>query len=66
MAAADSVRKYLSAARDLLDAIGGDAALAGGLAVSAHGYARATNDVDIATSVPLPENVHSASQLKNL
>jgi hypothetical protein len=55
VAATDFVRKYLSVARDLLDAIGGDAALAGGLAVSAHGYVRATNDVDIATSVPLPE-----------
>ncbi len=55
MAAADPVRKYLSVARDLIAAIGGDAALAGGLAVSAHGYARATHDVDIVTSVPLPE-----------
>jgi len=57
MAAADPVRKYLSAAQDLLQAIGGDAALAGGLAVSAHGYARSTHDIDIVTSVPLAEVV---------
>jgi hypothetical protein len=47
--------RYIRAARRLLDAIGEQAALAGGLAVNAHGFARATRDVDVVTSIPLAE-----------
>ena len=52
---ADRAARHVAAAARLLRAIGGDAAVAGGLAVNAYGYPRATADVDIVTSVPLPE-----------
>jgi hypothetical protein len=47
--------RYVAAARELIDAIGGDAAIAGGIAVSVHGFPRATADIDVITSVPLSE-----------
>ena len=47
--------RYILAAEKLLDALGDAAAIAGGLAVNAHGFARATRDVDVITSTPLAE-----------
>jgi hypothetical protein len=51
----DASSRYVAAARRLLDAIGGESAVAGGMAVSAHGYPRSTADVDVVTSIPLAE-----------
>jgi hypothetical protein len=46
----------LRAARRLLDALSDpESAVIGGLAVSAHGYVRATRDVDILVAIPLEE-----------
>lgn len=50
-----AARRYAIAAQRLLDAIGGDSAIAGGLAVNAHGFPRATRDIDVITSIPLAE-----------
>lgn len=47
--------RYLVAAQRLIEVIGSDAAVAGGLAVNAYGFPRATRDVDVITSVPLTE-----------
>jgi len=50
-----SARQLRAAAR-LLRALGdGACALAGGLAVNAHGYVRATRDVDVIVNMPLDE-----------
>ena len=47
---------YLKAAAALISAIGEDrSALAGGLAVWAHGYVRGTRDVDVIVAVSLEE-----------
>jgi hypothetical protein len=43
------------AAARLVRALGEDCAIAGGLAVSAYGYVRATRDVDVIVSMPLTE-----------
>jgi hypothetical protein len=43
------------AAIRIAEALGGDAMLIGGLAVSAWGYIRATDDVDFVTSIPAAE-----------
>jgi hypothetical protein len=49
-------RAYFDLARRLLAAVGDPrSALAGGVAVGAHGYVRATRDVDIVVGVALPE-----------
>lgn len=49
-------RAYFDVARALLDAVADPrSALAGGVAVGAHGYVRATRDVDIVVGVALPE-----------
>jgi hypothetical protein len=51
-----ATQRQARAAARLMRMIGeGDCALAGGLAVSAHGYVRATKDVDIIVAVPLDE-----------
>jgi hypothetical protein len=48
--------RFLRVARRVTDAIGADdCLLAGGLAVMAHGFVRATRDVDLVTRLPLPE-----------
>jgi hypothetical protein len=48
--------KFLRASSRLLQFLGTeDAALAGGMAVNAHGFIRATRDVDIIVSIPLEE-----------
>jgi hypothetical protein len=48
--------KFLRASSRLLRFLGEeDAALAGGMAVNAHGFIRATRDVDIIVSIPLEE-----------
>jgi hypothetical protein len=39
----------------LADALGDDALLVGGLAVGAHGYVRATDDVDFVVKIPLAD-----------
>jgi hypothetical protein len=39
----------------LASVLGVDGLLIGGMAVGAHGYVRATRDVDFVTSIPLPE-----------
>jgi hypothetical protein len=51
------VSSYLDAAQRLLEALERDplSALAGGVAVAAHGYLRATKDVDIVVGIPLRE-----------
>jgi len=41
----------------LAEVLGPDGVLVGGLAVGAHGYVRATDDVDFLVKVPLPEVV---------
>ena len=48
---------YIAVARTLLEALAQDArtALAGGVAVAAHGYVRGTRDVDILVAVPLEQ-----------
>lgn len=51
-----AAQRLARAAARLMRMIGeSDCALAGGLAVSAHGYVRATKDVDIIVAVPLEE-----------
>ncbi|MGH9463404.1 MAG: hypothetical protein ACRD1X_19550 [Vicinamibacteria bacterium] len=51
-----AAQRLARAASRLMRMIGeDDCALAGGLAVSAHGYVRATRDVDIIVAVPLEE-----------
>ncbi|MCM2254074.1 MAG: hypothetical protein NDJ94_00250 [Vicinamibacteria bacterium] len=51
-----SERAYFDLARKLLAAVGDPrSALAGGVAVGAHGYVRATRDVDIVVGIGLPE-----------
>jgi hypothetical protein len=47
--------RFILAAEKLLDAIGPESAIAGGVAVNAFGFARGTRDVDIITSIPLAE-----------
>lgn len=48
---------YISVAQALLEALepDGRSALAGGIAVAAHGYVRGTQDVDILVAMPLEE-----------
>jgi hypothetical protein len=51
-----AVGKFTRAAAQLLRVLGeARSAIVGGLAVNAHGYIRATRDVDIITSLPLGE-----------
>lgn len=47
--------RFILAAEKLLEAIGPDSAIAGGVAVNAYGFARGTRDVDVITSIPLTE-----------
>lgn len=47
--------KFVRAAAELLEAIGEGCAVAGGIAVNAHGFLRGTRDVDIIVSIPLEE-----------
>lgn len=47
--------KFVRAATELLEAIGEGSAVAGGIAVNAHGFLRGTRDVDIIVSIPLEE-----------
>jgi hypothetical protein len=47
--------RLVRAAARLLRALGADAALAGGVAVNAYGYVRATRDVDVIVKLPLAE-----------
>src|SRR5215472_2070823 len=48
--------KFTRAAARLLRILGQDrSAIAGGVAVNAHGYVRATRDVDVITALPLGE-----------
>jgi len=48
--------KFTRAAAELLRILGTDrCAIVGGMAVNAHGYVRATRDVDVMANMPLPE-----------
>jgi nucleotidyltransferase AbiEii toxin of type IV toxin-antitoxin system len=47
--------KLMKAAARLLEILGQNSALAGGLAVNAHGYRRATRDVDVIAGLSLTE-----------
>lgn len=47
--------KFVKAAADLLKILGDGCALVGGMAVNAHGFVRATRDVDIMVAGALPE-----------
>lgn len=47
--------RFILAAEKLLEAIGPDSAIAGGVAVNAFGFSRGTRDVDVITSIPLAE-----------
>ena len=48
--------KFVKAAAQLLRILGGDrCALAGGMAVNAHGFVRGTRDVDVVVAMPLAE-----------
>jgi hypothetical protein len=50
--------KFTRAAAELLRILGGDrSAIVGGMAVNVHGYARATRDVDVMTTMPLAASV---------
>lgn len=50
--------RFILAAEKLLEAIGAESAIAGGVAVNVYGFARGTRDVDIITSIPLAEVRH--------
>ena len=47
--------RFILAGERLLDAIGPESAIAGGVAVNAFGYSRGTRDIDVITSIPLAE-----------
>lgn len=47
--------RFVLAGEKLLQALGPESAIAGGVAVNAFGFSRATRDVDVITSMPLVE-----------
>ena len=48
-----AAQRFTRAAARLVRILGEDCAIVGGLAVNAHGYVRATKDVDVIVSIPL-------------
>lgn len=47
--------RFVRAAAKLLEVLGADCAVAGGVAVNAHGFLRGTRDVDVIVAMPLEE-----------
>jgi hypothetical protein len=50
-----AAQRFTRAAARLVRLLGEECAIAGGLAVNAHGYVRATRDVDLIVSIPLDD-----------